>query len=158
MAHQVAAHLSLEEVQAKYRQETDGRMKIRWLAVSFFLKKWSIHRISKELSVSVPTLYTWLARWNQAGPSGFVFRQGAGGGQAAQLTDAQWQEIIQYIRDKSMTLHDVRDYIEQTYQVCYTYAHVWQVLRKQYRVRYGKPFPLHEKQPEDAAEQLKKSC
>jgi len=55
-----------------------------------------------------------------------------------------------------MTIKDVAVYVKDTRGVHYAYKTVWEVLRKEKKVRYGKAYKMNAKRPPNAEEILKK--
>ena len=51
----------------------------------------------------------------------------------------------------------MRDYVERTRAVSYTYDGIGKILRKQFKVSYGKPDILNANQSETASQELKKN-
>jgi transposase len=68
----------------------------------------------------------------------------------------EWDKVVKEIEDKNMTIKDVRVYIKTTRGIDYSYDMVWKVLRKKMKVKYGKPYIMNAKRPDDAEEILKK--
>lgn len=64
--------------------------------------------------------------------------------------------IINEIRDKGMTLRDVKVYVQTKHGVEYSYNSVWYWTRGKKKTRYGKPYLEDERRPKDAEEILKK--
>ena len=67
-----------------------------------------------------------------------------------------WDDILEEIEGKSMTIGDVVDYVKATRSVEYSYKRVWTILRKEMKVRYGKPYIQNQKRPENAEFDIKK--
>ena len=55
-----------------------------------------------------------------------------------------------------MTIKDVAVYVKDTRGVHYAYKTVWEVLRKEKKVKYGKAYKMNSKRPPNAEEILKK--
>jgi len=55
-----------------------------------------------------------------------------------------------------MDLKEVVVYVKNEYGVEYSYKGVWKNIRKILRVKYGKPYVLDKRKPENAEEILKK--
>ena len=69
----------------------------------------------------------------------------------------EWIKILEEIKGKGYNLSQVRDYVEKTRGVKYSYKGVWNILRRWLKVSYGKPYVLIGKQSETASEELKKN-
>ena len=66
------------------------------------------------------------------------------------------QTLIKEIEGLGYTLQDVREYVEKTRGISYTYDGIWKILRKEFKVNYGKPYILNANQSKTAAQELKK--
>ena len=55
-----------------------------------------------------------------------------------------------------MDLKEVVVYVKKEYGVEYSYKEVWKNIRKILKVKYGKPYVLDKRKPENAEEILKK--
>ena len=137
-----------------YKSEPDARVKERLLAILHLYEGKSADQIGQFLKCSPTSVRTWRNRWNESGYQGL--KPNFSGGPKAQLTATQWDDIAEYVQGKGMSLSDARTYIQQTYQVKYTYEMVWKELRSKRSIPYGKPFKINDRMPDDADEQLQK--
>jgi transposase len=72
------------------------------------------------------------------------------------MAASEWDKIVSEIEGRGMTIKDVAVYVRDTRGVHYAYKTVWQVLRKEKKVRYGKAYRMNAKRPDAAEEILKK--
>jgi transposase len=72
------------------------------------------------------------------------------------ISSNEWDNIIEEIEDKGMTIKDVVNYVKETRNVDYSYKLAWKVLRVNKKVKYGKPYIRNNKRPVDAESLLKK--
>jgi transposase len=150
----VMNHASREEIHARFKKETNPRIKERLLAILHFYDSMNIDEVAKATGRSESSVKRWLRSWNKNGFEGLApnFK----GGHPFMVTPDQWAEILKEIRGKGMTIHDVRVYIKKTRGIEYSYDAVWKVLRKKLKVRYGKPYIQNHKRPANAEEIFKK--
>jgi len=137
-----------------YKSEPDGRVKERLLAIVHLYEGKSAEQISEFLKCSPTSVRTWRNRWNESGYQGL--KPNFSGGPKPKLSATQWDDVAEYVKDKGMSLKDAHAYVQQTYQVKYTYEMVWQELRGKRRIAYAKPFKINDRMPDDAQEQLQK--
>lgn len=78
------------------------------------------------------------------------------GGPKPKVSPGEWDKIISEIKDKGMTISDVTAYVNKTRGVSYKYCGVWHNLRRKRHVKYGKPYKINDKRPNDAEAILKK--
>jgi transposase len=144
----------LDALKRLYHQEGSGRIKERLLAIIHLYEGRSPEQISKLLQRSANSIRTWRKRWNAQGYQGLKLE--LTGGPKAQLSAEQWQQVAVYVQDKGLSIEEVRQYIEQHYDISYGYHMVWRELRQKRGLTYGKPFMVNDKMPPDAEGQLKK--
>lgn len=149
----IKRHLSKEELEDRYRRESNPRLKERLLAILHLYDgkgEWEVSRIIKRSERSVRR---WLRAWNNKGYGGLMpsFK----GGPKPRMPEGEWDRIIEEIEGKGMTLKDVKVYVKDTRGIDYSYKTVWYVLRKKRKVKYGKPFIQSDKRPKNAEEVLK---
>jgi transposase len=138
-----------------YKSEANVYIKERLLAIIHLYEGKSPNEVAELLKRGGTTIREWRNRWNKEGYRGL--KPNSTGGPRPKLLATQWDEVAEYVKGKGMTLHDVRNYIEDHYKVVYTYEMVWIELREKRKIRYGKAFKINKKMPDDAAVQLKKN-
>lgn len=147
---------SPEKLDQMYRECQDPQLKERILAIKMVYGGRKVTEVAKDLSLSYKTVYNWLDKWNEGGIEGLTPKK-RGKPREAYLKIEEWGEVIEEIKDKGYNLEQVRQYIQETRGVNYSYKGVWMVLRKKLKVPYGKPYVLNGKQSPTAAEELKKN-
>jgi len=149
----VNKHVSYEELIKKYHAEKNPRVKERLLVMIYLYEGKCLDDIVKLSKRCERTIWLWIKRWNDYGYDGLIpkFRE-----QKSKITDEQWNEIVNDISGKGMTIKEVVDHLKKKYNIVFSYGWVWEVLRKKKKVLYGKPFVQNEKQPADAEDILKK--
>jgi len=148
-------HVPRDELEAAYRNEKDPRVKERLLAVLHLYEGKSVPEASRAVKRSIRSVKRWLKAWNIAGYGGL--KPSFDGGPKPRMQSSEWDRIVEEVRGKNMTLRDVAVYVKTTRGVEYSYAMVWRVLRKEKKVRYGKPYAMNVKRPQNAEEILKKA-
>lgn len=150
----LVTHVSKDELEAAYRTEKDPRVKERLLAILHLYEGNSIPEASEAVKRSVSSVKRWLKAWNADGQGGLT--PNFDGGPKPRIEGSEWDRIVEEVRGKNMTLRDVAVYVKTTRGVEYSYDMVWRALRKERKVRYGKPYAMNEKRPENAEGILKK--
>ena len=156
MSKSLRKNYSAENLDSMYRECQDPKLKERILAIKMVYGGRKVTEVAKDLSLSYKTVYNWLDKWNEGGVEGLI-PQKRGKPREAYLKDEEWDEVIKEIQDKGYNLEQVRQYIQETREVNYSYKGVWMVLRKKRKVPYGKPYVINGKQSPTAAEELKKT-
>jgi transposase len=150
----VVRHVEKEELERIYREEKEGRVKERLLAILELYEGKKIKEAARVVRRSGSTIKRWLKLWNENGYKGLIPK--FSGGPKPKLNEEEWNKILEEIEGKGMTLKDVTVYIKTKKGIEYSYKTVWYVLRKKKKVRYGKPYIKNEKRPENADKILKK--
>jgi len=147
-------YISYEELIKKYLSEKNPRVKERLLVISYLYEGKCLDDIVKLSKRCERTIWLWIKRWNDYGYGGLTpnFK----GGPKPKITNEQWDDVVNEISGKGMTIKDVVTYLKKKYNVVFSYAWIQRVLRKKKKVKYGKPYIENEKQPADAEDILKK--
>jgi len=150
----IIKHVDREELERMYREEKDARIKERLLAIIHIYDGKSISDTASIVKRSTSSVKRWLYAWNREAYNGLIPR--FTGGPKPRMSYDEWDKVVKEIEDKNMTIKDVRVYIKTTRGIDYSYDMVWKVLRKKMKVKYGKPYIMNAKRPDDAEEILKK--
>lgn len=147
-------HLSKIELERTYKAEKNSRVKERLLAILLLYEGKRVQDAADVVRRARSTLELWIRDWNTRGVDGLKprFR----GGPKPKVSKTEWDKIVAEIDNKAMTIKDVAVYVKDTRGVSYTYKAVWKILRKQRHLRYGKPYKVNKKRPDDAEAILKK--
>ena len=144
-------------------QELDQRIKslekdVKVLKRLYFVKNRylgdSVEVAAKKIGVTKRVGYIWQERWNAEGYDGLIPKYA--GGRPSKLTEDQKEELkkILDLRD-DWTTKEIRNLVKNKYGVKYTSKQIRVILRS-FKMHCAKPFPHDYRQPEDAAEILKK--
>lgn len=147
-------HMSREELEARCRKEKDARVKERTLAILQIYDGNTEEGAAKSVRRCEKSVRNWLKRWNKNGYDGLAPE--FDGGPKPRIDDGEWDKIVKEIENRGMTIRDVAVYVKNTRKVDYAYKTVWKILRKERKVRYGKPYKMNVKRPPDAEGILKK--
>jgi len=147
-------HMTKEELEERYRKEVSPRTKERLLAMLLLHDGKKVSEVSRIVRRSIRTIEDWISRWNRQGCNGLV--PNFTGGPKSKIADSEWENVVKEIENKGMTIRDVVVYVKNTRRVEYAYKTVWRILRKEKKVRYGKPYKMNMKRPVDAEGILKK--
>jgi len=147
-------HMSREHLESRCRKEKDGRVKERSLAILRLYDGATEEETARSVARCEKSVRNWLKRWNEKGYDGLAPE--FDGGPKPKMDSGEWDKIVQEIEGKGMTIKDVEVYVKDTRGVHYAYKTVWEVLRKEKKVRYGKAYKMNAKRPPDAEGILKK--
>ena len=155
MAKTLRGDVSKDEIVRMYKNCQNPRVKEKILAIKMLYLGYKATVIAEIISGSHRTIYNWIDIWNKAGIEGLEDKYSQRG-RKKYIDNEEWLVIIQEIEGKGYTLQDVRNYVEKTRGINYTYDGIWRILRKQFKVNSGKPYILNANQSETAPEDLKK--
>ena len=147
-------HISREELESRCRKEKDARVKERALAILRLYDGTTEEETARSVARCEKSVRNWLTRWNERGYDGLAPE--FDGGPKPRMAASEWDKIVSEIEGRGMTIKDVAVYVRDTRGVHYAYKTVWQVLRKEKKVRYGKAYRMNAKRPDAAEEILKK--
>lgn len=147
-------HISREELEARCRSEKDARVKERALAILRIYDGDTEEDAARSMARCEKSVRNWLKRWNERGYQGLAPE--FDGGPKPRIDSSEWDRIVEEVEGKGMTIRDVAVYVKDTRGVNYSYKTVWEILRKEKKVRYGKAYKMNAKRPPDAEGILKK--
>lgn len=156
MSKRLRGDYSLEQINKLYKNSQKISLKTRMLAIKLVYSGWKVREIAEYLDLSHKTIYNWIDLWNEGGIEKLK-PQVRGKRKTAYMDKKEWLIILEEIKGKGYNLSQVRDYIEQTRGIKYSYKGVWNVLIRWLKVPYGKPYVLIGKQSPTASEELKKN-
>lgn len=157
----VAEHHSPEELQRLVRQQTDARLLLRLQMVWLAKQGQTAPQIAELLSVSRRRVQGWVCRYNTQGLDGLADRRR--GGNQRRLTDAQEQQIQDYLDQQAQDPHagvrraeDLRQWIQQQFGKLYSLTGLYDLL---HRLGYSclMPRPRHHKADPAAQDAFKKT-
>ena len=146
--------IPVDELKDKYKKETNPRVKERLLALIHITEGQSAVYTSQAIKHSKRSITRWVKTYNEKGYEGLIPK--FTGGPKPTLTANVWNEILAEIDNKGLTIKDVAVYIKNSRGVTYKYNTLWKILRKKHHVKYGKPYKVNKKRPNDAEAILKK--
>lgn len=149
----IIRRLPREELEERYRKESNSRVKERLLAILHLYDGKSIVEASRMVKRGVRSVKRWLRAWNRNGYEGLM--PNFNGGPKPKMAESEWDKVLKEIEGRGMALKDVRVYVKSSRGIEYSYNAVWHILRKKRRVRYGKPFIQNKKRPKNAEDLLK---
>jgi len=141
--------ITKDEIVQMHKEECNPRVKEKLLAIKMLYFGYKATEIAKILGGDHRTIYNWINIWNCSGIEGLIDKYNKRG-RKKYISDEEWVKIIEEIEGKGYTLKDVREYVERTRGINYTYDGIWKILRKQFKVSYGKPYILNANQSETA--------
>jgi putative transposase len=144
----------VDELKDKYKKETNPRVKERLLALIHITEGQTAVYTSQAIKHSKRSITRWVKAYNEKGYEGLIPK--FTGGPKPTLPANVWKEILAEIDNKGLTIKDVGVFVKNSRGVTYKYNTLWKILRKKYHVKYGKPYKVNTKRPNDAEVILKK--
>ena len=117
-------HHTADELCALYQQERDGKLRVRYHALWLLRDAhYTIDEIAALLGVHPGTIIRWIQWYRADGLAGVrAHRLGRAGGVSARLTDAQQAQLLAQAKTGQFrSIAEVRDWVEETFGVSYTY-------------------------------------
>lgn len=137
-----------------YHQERDVRVRERLHAVLLLYQGYEEKVVAEILRRGCATVRRWKDAWNRGGIE--ALKPDFKGGYAPRISSSKWDEILEEVKGKAMTLRDVQVYVNTKYGAGYAYTSVWYWVRGKKKAPYGKPYPRDARRPVDAEMVLKK--
>ena len=156
MVKTLRGDISVDEINHMYKGCYERKLKEKLLAIKMLYSGYKAPEVAKILGVAHKTIYNWIDIGNISGIEGLEDKYHERG-RKKYISDREWKKIIEEIEGRGYTLQDVREYVEKTRGISYTYDGIWRILRKEFKVNYGKPYILNANQSETAAQELKKN-
>ena len=129
MSKPLRGDLSKEQIDKLYKSCKPIKLKTRVLAIKLVYSNWKVREIAEHLGVSHKTIYNWIELWNAGGVEKLK-PQIRGKRKEAYLDKNEWLIILEEIKGKGYNLSQIRDYVEKTRGINYSYKGVWNVLRR----------------------------
>jgi transposase len=147
-------HLTIkdtEEIGVRLRSEKEETIRIKLiflnLAASF---KVDLEKACEIFAIAIPTGYSWIRQWNQAGYEG-IKSKGKRTGRPPRLCDEECHELEGLLKEKeSWTTKEVRGLIKERFGVEFSEDQVVRILRHRLKMHFSKPYPMDYRRPEDA--------
>jgi transposase len=92
-------HMSKQEIEAKYKQEKNPRVKERLLAILLLYEGKKVSELPSFIKRSRTSIEDWIKRWNKQGYQGLIPH--FTGGPKPKISD--WDKVIDEIENKGMT-------------------------------------------------------
>ena len=132
---------SPEELERAYRQEPDGKLKIRIYALWKISEGNSAKSIAKSIGYSYNAVLIWLQRYRTQGLSGLKDKEGRG--RKRQISEEAIHELRALARQGELTtLQKSRILIESRYGINYSVSGLWRLF-KRIGLSWKVPRPKH---------------
>jgi transposase len=157
----VLEHHSVEELQRLMRKQTQAQLLLRLQMVLLAKQGQTAPQIASLLGISRRVVQCWVYRYNAQGLDGLAERRR--GGNQRKLTDAQEQQLQDYLNQQAQDPHagvrraeDLRQWIRQHFGVLYSLSGLYDLL---HRLDFSclMPRPRHQKADPAAQEAFKKT-
>jgi putative transposase len=151
---EVIRHIPEKKLEQLYREEKNTRIKERLHTILLLYRGYRADETAEILRRSYATVRRWKDAWNAGGYEGL--KPSYKGNPNPRISSSTWDQILEDIKERGMTLKDVQVYVNTKYGANYSYSNVWHWVRKKKKMPYGKPYPRDTRRPENAEEILKK--
>lgn len=129
-------NLSSQELLSLSRKESNGRKRLRLLAVSYFKDDLSRTEISHQLKVARSSVNKWVSNYLNDGLTGLDNKPISG--RPNRLSEDQIKSLADYINEEidkcnsggRLTGQDLCNYIKQNFGIKYHRDHVYKLLKK----------------------------
>jgi putative transposase len=151
----IQKHMTRDELESRIKTlEKDAKILKRLYFVKFRYDGESVEESSQRIGVTRNEGYIWQRRWNELGYEGLIPRYA--GGRPMKLSSEEFTQLKDLLSQKSTwTTDEVRTLIHREFDVEYTLKQI-RIILKKLKMRYGKPFTLDYRRPDDAESLLKK--
>ena len=157
--NKIEKHLELSEISEMLREYKEYyNVYRRLLIIHMVANGESIAKASKNINISRKTGERWVRQYNENGVDG-LFSNYSKCGRKSYLTEQQLNELKEIITDneEKYNLKDVRNLIEEKYDITYSEKQVWVITRQKLNLNYGKSFIEYNTRSENPEEVLKKN-
>jgi len=151
---EVIRHVLEAELEQLYREEKNTRIKERLHVILLLYRGYQADETAEILRRGYATVRRWKDAWNAGGYEGL--KPDHKGNPNPRISSSKWDQILEEIKGRGMTLKDVQVYVNTKYGANYGYTSVWYWVRKKKKIPYGKPYPMDTRRPANAEEILKK--
>ena len=136
-------------------KKVEARILKRLLFVKYLYEGNSVPQAADRIEATLPVAYEWRKRWNEQGYEGLIPQ--FDGGAPSKLSQKNKEDLIEALTQRDdWTTKEIRQMIQDRFNVTYTERHVNRLLRS-FGMNHGKPFQNDYRRPADAEEQLKKT-
>lgn len=147
-------HLTIkntEEIGVRLRSEKEESIKIKLIFLNLVASfKVDLEKVCEIFAIAIPTGYSWIRQWNQAGYEG-IKSKGKRSGRRPRLSDEECGKLGEMLKEnESWTTKEVRGLIKERFGVEFSEDQVVRILRQRLRMHFSKPYPMDYRRPEDA--------
>lgn len=147
-------HLTIkntEEIGVRLRSEKEESIKIKLIFLNLVASfKVDLEKVCEIFAIAIPTGYSWIRQWNQAGYEG-IKSKGKRTGRRPRLSDEECRALGEMLKEKeSWTTKEVRGLIKERFGVEFSEDQVVRILRQRLKMHFSKPYPMDYRRPEDA--------
>jgi transposase len=151
---EIEPHMSVEELNIHIRKfESDCKTVNRLHLIKQVMKTKNVGEACEIMDIPTRTAYEWIDKWNKKGIGGLRHKKGAG--RPSFMSKEQLEGLDEWmIEQEFLTTKDLYLYIKDTFEIDYSLKQVGRIVKK-LDYSWVKPYPIADKQPEDAEELLK---
>lgn len=148
--------LTQKELVGKIKdKKVEVRIFQRLLFIKHLYEGDSVPQAADKVEVTLPVGYEWRKRWNEQGYEGLIPQ--FDGGAPSRLSQEDKEDLIDVLKQRDdWTTKEIRQLIQDRFNVSYTKRHVSRLLRS-FGMNHGKSFQRDYRRPDDVEEQLKKT-
>ena len=151
----IERHMTVAELESRIKTlEKDTKILKRLYFVKYRYEGTSVEVSAQRIGITRNEGYIWQRKWNMDGFDGIIPHYA--GGRPMKLSSEEFAQLKEELERKSTwTTDEVRSLIHEKFKVEYTLKQIRIILRKM-NMKYGKPFTLDYRRPDDAESALKK--
>lgn len=151
----IERHMTVAELESRIKTlEKDTKILKRLYFVKYRYEGTSVEESAQRIGITRNEGYIWQRRWNKNGYEGIIPHYA--GGRPMKLSQKELTQLKDELDQKTTwTTDEVRSLIHDKFGVEYTLKQVRIILKKM-DMKYGKPFTLDYRRPDDAESVLKK--
>ena len=147
-------HLTIKDTEGigvRLRSEKEETIRIKLIFLNFAANfEVDLEKACEIFAIAIPTGYSWIRQWNQAGYEG-IKSKGKRTGRRPQLSDEECQKLGELLKEKeSWTTKEVRGLIKERFGIEFSEDQAVRILRQRLKMHFSKPYPMDYRRPEDA--------
>lgn len=148
--------MTVDELESRIKTlEKDAKILKRLYFVKYRYEGTNVEESAQRVGISKNEGYIWQRRWNENGYTGIIPQYA--GGRPMKLSPEDFNQLKELINQKSTwTTDEVRMLIHEEFGIEYTLKQIRIIMKEKLKMKYGKPFTLDYRRPDDAESLLKK--
>ena len=151
----IQKHMTTDQLESRIKTlEKDTKILKRLYFIKYRYEGTGVEESARRIGITRNEGYIWQRKWNEGGYEGIIPHYA--GGRPMKLTPDEFGRLHDLLGEKSTwTTDEVRTLIHREFGVEYTLKQI-RIILKKLKMKYGKPFTLDYRRPDDAESLLKK--